>query len=126
MDSHAAGNLVASQPSDYLVTVNDQMMFIEAKSSTKQKRFQRSMLRPAQRGAIIHYGMGMGVGYLIIFEHLGRIDVLRGTKAMNGKRINYEEALSFSCKTEDLEIEIIKRWKPFPISKMIDRIKTYE
>lgn len=123
VDSHAAGNTVAAQPSDYLMGIEENLFFLEAKSSIKQKRFQRSMLRPAQRGAILFYAIGMKIPYWIIFEYLGEVHCLDGAAAMTGSRIAYKDSCVFTCKTEELEEELAKLWGLTPLTDVIKRIE---
>lgn len=124
VDSHAAGNIVASQPSDYLIGAAEMLFFCEAKASTKQKRFQRSMLRPAQRGAIIHYSIGMMIPYYVLFLHKDEVHCLSGSEAMKGSRIRYKESLLFTCGIEVLEAHLIHFWNLRPIGTVIKRINS--
>lgn len=126
IDTHAAGNIVAAQPSDYLVGIHRTLIFLEAKSSTKEKRLQKSMLRPSQRGAIKYYGMGLDLDYLVLFEHEGRVDILDGREVMRGSRINYQKSLIKSCRTEDLKLELIKLLGLQLKIKLLERIESYD
>ena len=104
VDSHAAGNLVASQPSDYLVALGSQMAFVEAKASAVEAKLQKAMIRPAQRGAAIMYGQMLRVPYYILFysEVTQQATLYNGAEAMRGDRLNYknwwQSAVPFSPK----------------------------
>ena len=126
VDSHAAGNIVASQPSDYLLACEGTLFFCEAKASTKHKRFQRSMLRPAQRGAIMHYGMGLNNPYFILFQYRDEVHCLDAVGALAGSRINYDAALLFQCKTSELKEKLVTHWSLTDIKTMINNIRSYE
>ena len=124
VDSHAAGNLVAGQPADYLVSINGKLAFLEAKASTTQKRFQRSMLQPAQRGAIIKHAQIMGTPYYILFHSSVEkvYHILDGAIAMKGSRINYADALLMEIPEQNcLALSLTGHWNLRPLSEAIRR-----
>ena len=126
VDSHAAGNTVAAQPADYMLARDRSLFFCEAKASTKNKRFQRSMLRPAQRGAILHYGVGLRVPYFILFNHKDEVHCLDARYALKGKSINYAASLVFKCLLPELQSKLVKYWNLDPINVVITRIQTHD
>ena len=117
VDSHAAGNIVASQPSDYLIGTLGQMMFLEAKASTKNKRMTRAALRPAQRGAIHIFSQVLNIPYYVLFfaEKTGTVHLLDGAMLMKGGRTNYSLALMKEVAIEQLEELLIERLDLTPL-----------
>lgn len=93
-DTGAAGGvIIQSQPSDYLVALPvgsfySGLMFIEAKASEKHARLQKSMLRPAQRGAIHKYAELLRVPYLVAFWDVkgSRVEIWDGPVALETGR----------------------------------------
>ena len=121
VDSHAAGNIVASQPSDYLIGAYQQLFYLEAKASSKNKRMTRSALQPAQRGAILNYGQVLQIPYYILFysEVSGTVHILDGAKIMAGPRTIYPDALIDEVKILDLEFALIQRMKLKPLPEVL-------
>ncbi len=126
VDSHAAGNTVAAQPADYLLASHKGLFYCEAKASTKNKNFQRSMLQPSQRGAILHYGVGLGVPYFILFHHKPYVYCLDAAKAMKGARAKLEYSTLFRCTEDQLKSELIKLWQLVGSKTMIERIQNHD
>lgn len=69
----SAGGAVGNQPSDYLVglppgsSLEQRMIFLEAKASDKYDSLQKSMVRASQRGFINTWGGLIDLPYLIVF-----------------------------------------------------------
>lgn len=89
----AGGMIMQAQPSDYLValppgSVTDGLIFLEAKASEKHSRLQKSMIRPAQRGAIHRFRELLGIPYLIAFWDVegSRIELWDGSTALQNNR----------------------------------------
>lgn len=125
VDTKAAGNVVASQPADYLIGTPGQLSFMEAKSSDKVPNFRRSMLRPAQRGAIIQYSVGLGIPYHILFEHKGRVDFISTLNLFEHKKLNVKRVTIFSLPVEALEDNLAQWFGLLPKKRMIERIESY-
>lgn len=123
VDTHAAGNVVASQPSDYLVTLPTGLAYLEAKASTKVPRFRQSMLRPAQRRTIMYDSQILGVPYYILFynEDTDTIDLIDGAESLRSSRINWSKSLLASCKSGDLPSMLEKVFKLECISETLRR-----
>lgn len=123
VDTHAAGNVVASQPSDYLVTLPTGLAYLEAKASTKVPRFRQSMLRPAQRRTIMYDSQILGVPYYILFynEDTDTIDLIDGAEALRSSRINWKKSLLASCKSGDLSEMFEKVLSLEPLSETLRR-----
>lgn len=111
VDSGSAGNIVGSQPSDFLVGANKTLMYLEAKTSTGAN-FTRSLLRPAQRKAILFDGVYLEIPYWILFWSLKtrKVSIIDGVKALEGTRIDLEKC-SFQCTRDQLQQELAKLWK---------------
>lgn len=118
VDSHAAGNIVASQPSDYLVAAGSKMLFIEAKATATNKNFTRGVLRPAQRGAIMMYGQVLKVPYLILFysEVTGLVSFIDGAKAMVGERVELKSCTFANVKISKLGNYLARHLELKPLS----------
>lgn len=80
VDTHTAGGMVQAQPSDYLIMVEGSVMFLEAKSSTRNKKLQPSMLRPKQRQTILHESRLLRLPYWVLFGQTteGYFQLFRG------------------------------------------------
>lgn len=99
-DTHSAGGqLIGEQPSDYLVALppgshsplNDQrLLFVELKASEKYTSFNKSMMQPAQRGAVNLYRLVLQLPYLILFYSAksGTLQVWDGEVAVSETRID--------------------------------------
>lgn len=113
VDSHAAGNIVASQPSDYLVGFYQKLILVEAKSSATKTNFTRSALRPAQKGAALFYGQLLDIPYVILFhsEKTGMVSYIDGAAAMAGDRINLETCVLDSRPLEQLTDMLKSQWE---------------
>ena len=123
VDTHAAGNVVASQPSDYLVTLPTGLAYLEAKASTKVPRFRQSTLRPAQRRTIMYDSQILGVPYYILFynEDTDTVDLIDGAEALRSNRINWSKSLLASCKPGDLSGMFEKVFSLEPLSETLRR-----
>lgn len=121
VDSHAAGNIVASQPSDYLIGTYQKLFYLEAKASSKNLRMTRAALQPAQRGAIMNYAQVMRIPYFILFhaERTGTVHILDGAIFMAGKRTAYENALIDEVKLANLEVSLIQRLELRPLPAIL-------
>ena len=88
VDSGSAGNIVQSQPSDYLLGVPGSLGYLEAKASEKHKKLQLSMLRPSQRGAIKYYQGVLRIPYYVLFWDVvgSRIELWEGLTALKSSR----------------------------------------
>lgn len=92
--SSAGGAFVGDQPSDYLIGLppgsrQDQRLFhLEAKASESHSRLQKSMIRPAQRGAINFYSHLLQMPYFILFWDVAgsRLELWSGVEALNPSR----------------------------------------
>ncbi len=80
----AGGNILAEQPSDYLLGLplgsvspfGQRMMLAEAKASEKKASLSKAAMRPSQRRAICVYRMLLQLPYLVFFwDRIG--DLLR-------------------------------------------------
>lgn len=125
VDSHAAGNLVASQPSDYLVALGSQMAFVEAKASAVETKLQKAMIRPAQRGAAIMYGQMLGVPYYILFysEVTQEVTLYNGAEVMRGSRVNHENSVLSECSSHLMGEMLSKEWNLGPYNLMLQRFR---
>ena len=125
VDSHAAGNLVASQPSDYLVALGSKMAFVEAKASAGETRFQKAMLRPAQRGAAILYGQILGVPYYILFcsETTQRVTLYNDAEVMRGNRVNHEKSTLSECFAHQMGEMLSREWNLEPYNLMLQKYR---
>lgn len=125
VDSHAAGNLVASQPSDYLVALGSQMSFVEAKASAKANRLQKAMIRPAQRGAAIMYGQMLQVPYYILFysEVTQQVTLYNGAEVMRGDRLNYKNCILSECPSHQMGEMLSKEWNLGPYNLMLQKFR---
>lgn len=103
-DSAAAGNLVAAQPSDYLVgfppgsqLLNDQrLVFLEAKASESYGGLKKAMVKAPQRGAIGSYRLVLGIPYLLLFwdAQAGNMELWDGIGVMRDTKININDRLA--------------------------------
>lgn len=75
-DTAAAGSVVASQPSDYLLALpagsdnlldKQRLCFFEVKASEKHSSMPKDAVRPSQRGAIGRFRALLGIPYYILF-----------------------------------------------------------
>lgn len=125
VDSHAAGNLVASQPSDYLVALGSQMAFVEAKASVVETKLQKAMIRPAQRGAAMMYGQMLGVPYYLLFysEMTQRVSLYNGAEVMRGSRVNHEKSILSECSSHLLGEMLSREWNLGPCNLMIKKFR---
>jgi hypothetical protein len=123
VDTRAAGNVVASQPSDFLVGVDGTLFYVEAKTSVEEN-FSRSMLRPHQRKAILFDSKLLNIPYWILFWSVTdqRVSVIDGVKAMEGTRINIENC-AVKCTREELSDLLIKMWNPTTMKELLVRSK---
>lgn len=121
VDSHAAGNIVASQPSDYLVGTYKKLFYLEAKASSKNLRMTRSALQPAQRGAIILYSQMLQIPYYILFhaEKTNTVHLLDGALLMAGKRTVYQDALIDEVPLGELEFALTQRLELKPLAEVL-------
>lgn len=121
VDSHAAGNIVASQPSDYLIGTYQKLFYLEAKASSKNLRMTRSALQPAQRGAILNYAQVMQIPYYILFyaEQTETVHIIDGALFMAGKRNVYDNALIDEVGLADLEFSLIQRLELRPLPAIL-------
>lgn len=121
VDTHAAGNIVAGQPSDYLVTLPSGLCYLEAKASTTTDRLGKSMLRPSQRRTIMMDSQMLGVPYYVLFyaERTKEFHLLDGAEVMRGSRINYKQSLLMKGSLEGLP----KFWGLQPLSNVISTFK---
>lgn len=88
-DTGAAGGvIIQAQPSDYLLGTPGNLSFLEAKASEKHTKLQKSMIRPAQRGAIHFYRGLLGIAYYIAFWDVqgSRIELWDGLTALSSAR----------------------------------------
>lgn len=81
-DSYAAGNMVASQPCDFLIETDNGIFYLEVKSSRTTSRFVPSMLTPSQSRAS-YMQRWFNRPYWIVFHDMRRnqFDVLRSSDA---------------------------------------------
>ena len=125
VDSHAAGNLVASQPSDYLAALGSQMVFVEAKASAVETRLHKAMIRPAQRGAAIMYGQMLGVPYYILLysEATQKVTLYNGAEVMRGSRVNHANSI-LSVSPAHLMGEMLStEWNLGPYNLMLQKFR---
>lgn len=125
VDSHAAGNLVASQPSDYLVALGSQMAFVEAKASAVETKLQKAMIRPAQRGAALMYGQMLGVPYYILVysEVTQKVILYDGAEVMRGSRVNHKNSVLSECLAHQMGEMLIKEWNLEPYNLMLQHFR---
>lgn len=104
-DTRAAGNTIASQPSDYLIAVPGTLLLLEAKSSAKLSHFIPSMLRPKQRQTIQHWHNILGVPYFVVFKDMvmETVSILEGGNAID----NHKNLLCFGPSV-DLDAFLVK------------------
>lgn len=104
-DSKSAGNLVAGQPSDYLLGLPEgcsnllsgqRLMFLEAKASEVHASLGKSMVRPVQRGAIGTFRYLLDLPYLILFwsANNGTLQMWDGIAVHGESRINKAHMLA--------------------------------
>lgn len=100
-DSMAAGSIIAEQPSDYLMAVpngtqEQRFWFIEVKASQKHSKLQKSMVRPAQRGAICRFRRKLGIPYFILFWDWngGRIELWDGLSVVQEANLSVKDRLA--------------------------------
>ena len=104
-DTGAAGSLVSAQPSDYIIALppgssnlleGQRMMFLEVKASEEYHTLGKSMVRPAQRGAILSFRYLLNVPYLILFwdAQLGVLQLWDGIAIQGEKNINKRHMLA--------------------------------
>lgn len=100
-DSMAAGSIIAEQPSDYVMAVPNgteaqRFWFIEVKTSEKFSKLQKSMVRPAQRGAICRFRMKLGIPYFILFWDWngGRIELWDGLNVVQEANLSVKDRLA--------------------------------
>jgi hypothetical protein len=95
-DTGAAGNVVAEQPSDYLLAVppgaalpgsDQRMAFCEAKASEVNAKLTKAAMKPAQRGAIAHFRMLLTIPYLVVFYDAtgGKLQIWDGAAVMKDR-----------------------------------------
>lgn len=94
----AGGNILAEQPSDYLLGLplgsvspfGQRMMLAEAKASEKKASLSKAAMRPSQRRAICVYRMLLQLPYLVFFwdASSGVMQVWDGAGVVGEDRIN--------------------------------------
>lgn len=91
----AGGNIMQSQPSDYLVAaprgckpLQSRLFFVEAKASEKHTKLQKASIRPSQRGAISFYSALLHLPYFLLFWDVQgrRVEVWEGVEALKSSR----------------------------------------
>ena len=103
-DTGAAGNMIASQPSDYLVALppgsrsplaDQRMFFLEVKASEIETSLKKDMIRPSQRGAVGSFRVLLNIPYLILFwsSATGDMELWDGV-AVQDARINRAHRLA--------------------------------
>lgn len=110
VDSHAAGNMVAGQPADYLIRTHNQTAWLEAKTSSKNKRMTRSALQPSQKGAIKYYSQILGMPYFIVYfaEVENSVQLLNGSLLMKGTKPDHTECTILDFRGDHLRQLLIK------------------
>lgn len=129
VDTHAAGNVVASQPSDYLITIPAGLCYLEAKASTTLTKMGKSMLRPSQRRTIKFDAQVLGVPYYILFhsEKTGEVHLLNGAEVLRGERINYKESLIAAKPISEMGKLLKNSFQPLNLSALLtDYRNNYE
>lgn len=126
VDSHAAGNMVAGQPADYLVARVGELFFLEAKASMKNARMTRSALQPSQRGAILSYGQMLGIPYVILFhnEQDGTVHIIDGAEFMRGQRTDYKSSLLAEVPLDTLPDALVEMWSLQPLVEVLNTFRS--
>lgn len=118
-DTHEAGNVVRSQPSDYLITTSRGLAFMEAKASMTLSRFRPSLLRPDQKGAIRHYAQMLGMPYYVLF----RDDVDQRVDVLDGKLCLQPKPTPLLSVRGDLAVALVAQWGLEPIKSVLRRFE---
>jgi hypothetical protein len=95
----AGGNIIAEQPSDYLLALpagslsphaGQRFVLAEAKASEKKSSLSKASMRPSQRRAISVYRLLLQLPYLVIFWDAteGVMQVWDGAGVVDEARIN--------------------------------------
>ena len=104
-DTAAAGGIVQAQPSDYIITYGQVIAFLEAKASQVETKLGMAMLRPAQRGAIKHWGQLLGAQYFVVFysEKTKLLDIVDGKLFMKHGARQYDKSLIWQGPMDEAE-----------------------
>lgn len=116
IDSHDAGNLVQSQPSDYLILLPSGLTFLEAKASSTAKKLRPSMLRPMQRKTVKHWCELLGCPYHFLFHDVtnDKVDLVNGLDVLaDGFSKRYP--VMWTGTSKQLKKGLIKAWNLKPI-----------
>lgn len=122
VDSGAAGGIVSSQPSDFIVGATHKLFYVEVKTSINEN-FTRNLLRPHQRKAILFDGQVLGIPYYILFYSIktGLVSVVDGRKALVGDRIDLKYCTEAKVRRDDLANTLIQVWELSSLKSIIAR-----
>lgn len=120
VDSKEAGNVVRTQPSDFLVTTSRGLALVEAKASTTVDHFVPSLLRPSQRQAIRHYGQMLNMPCFVLFRSDldKRVDLLDGKLCLSATRSKRVPAIA-STRAKDFSKFLAEAWGLEPIAGVV-------